>query len=182
VRRGRQFTDQAARDLAAHFDDWEITYDHPDGRRTWEYNADHHIADTIRRIMDPAQYPLPMELRPGAMTDEDRERLDRAVEAVNERLAGTGIDVQVLPPRQTPDYTPYSGLGSAQGEGFPRDGNAHFAVMFAGMDRQKFVGDDALRFIDELDMGRILRPALEAAQEVYEDIVPVVCLDNGCPA
>ena len=176
---GRHLTEPMARELAKHYDDVEFTYVNPDGSETYRANSDGDKIRTLNSILNVEQYPLPDRLREDyvPLTPDEQAKLNQAIDRVMNVMNGTGVDIQITTAKRKPEYVRISGF--SQGEGYPSDSNAHIAFMFPGMMPEKFVGDEAIRFLDEIGMLQVVRPAIAAAAETYEGIVPVVCLDNG---
>ena len=179
VNGGKLISRNMAEKIARNYDDTEITYINPDGSETYRSLSDSGKIDTLRNILDIKNYPLPDELQDGyvPLTQEEQNTLDKTMETVMDTLNGTGIDIQITLPRRNPKYEIIPGV--KQGENYPSDDNTHIAFMFPGMAPEKFVGEDATRFLQELELLKTVQPAIDAAAETYKGIIPVVCLDNG---
>lgn len=95
----------------------------------------------LQRLLDPATAEPPPEKETINLSPEEQKTLNTAIAAVNERLKGTGIEVQITVPGHKPQYNYIQSLGSRQGSGWPKDQHRYFVVMFTGLELQKHFGN-----------------------------------------
>lgn len=168
--RKRPFTERMAILLSKHYDDWQYQYS---GR----------FLDTLRPLMQYEDLIPARENDKIELPDEDKEQLDKAMAEVQKKLGPSPIDVQITVPGHLPRYNFITGaVGERQGNGWPKDNRRYFAVLFPGLLEEKLFGEDAEKFLREMNVWSTVEAAFGAAKEAYPDIVLGVCMDNGLKA
>ena len=132
----------------------------------------------LTRVLDASGIEPPPEQEEITLPPAEQEKLDKTLDAVNEKLGDAGIEIQITVPGHKPRYKWQPGFTSQQGQGWPADGR-FFAVMIAGIDPQKFFDAQAEQFLKDMEMWRFIYGAYEEAKKEYPDIRLAVALDNG---
>lgn len=166
-----KITKKDAAILAKNYDDW-FWIDRPN---TVEAQR---LLDILRRVLDPAGLEPPPPEENIILEPAEQEKLNKTLDAVNEKLDGTNIEVQITVPGYKPKYKWQPGFSSQQGNNWPTTGR-FFAVMFAGIDQEKLFGNNAEQFLKTMGIWRFIQAAFEEAKKEYQDIQLAVVLDNG---
>lgn len=183
-RRGRQFTQRAARLLAQNYDKYVWTAYCPNGSITSRYSWDDSIIQRINDICNPTHYTVPPEAED--LTDISNEKLDlidRALTAINRQLENAHISVQIVPAGHKPKYDRRSGsFTHTQGAQWPQTQHDCFVIMFTGADPTKLHGNDAQTYLRDIGLWSVIEPAWNAAIEVFGEnnqLDMVIAFDNG---
>ena len=167
----RTIMNGACKRLAASYDDWHWV-DSPSSP------AGRNLLAKLQRLLDPTGIEPPPDQDEPELNPADREKLDRTLAAVNDKLGDAAIEVQITVPGHKPRYKWHAVSASRQAQNWPADGR-FFAVMIAGIDPEKFFDENAQRFLSEMGIWRYVQPAYEEARREYPDLRLAVALDNG---